>query len=72
MRKGWETIKARIKDGTNKVEWHNDILKAMETSVANISWDSFKQRLGLDTVWTLVHGDYHPANQLIDPNQEDG
>lgn len=21
----------------------------------------------MNSVWTLVHGDYHPANQLIDP-----
>ena len=27
--------------------------------------------MGIDKVWTLVHGDYHPANQLIDPEKED-
>jgi len=43
----------------------------MDSSVGKISWESYKNRLGLEKVWTLVHGDYHPANQLIDPKQED-
>lgn len=23
------------------------------------------------SVWTLVHGDYHPANQLVDPQEKE-
>jgi hypothetical protein len=34
----------------------------MDKSVSNISWESYKERINMDSVWTLVHGDYHPAN----------
>lgn len=40
----------------------------MARSVELISWDAFRQRLNEEGVWTLVHGDYHPANQLYDPD----
>ena len=43
------------------------MILAMDSSVSKISWESFKERINMDTAWTLVHGDYHPANQLIDP-----
>ena len=47
------------------------MILAMDSSVSKISWESFKERINMDTAWTLVHGDYHPANQLIDPNSEE-
>ena len=47
------------------------MIMAMDKSVNNISWESYKKRINMDTVWTLVHGDYHPANQLIDPDTDE-
>ena len=43
----------------------------MDKSVSNISWESYKERINMDSVWTLVHGDYHPANQLINPDSDE-
>jgi aminoglycoside phosphotransferase (APT) family kinase protein len=34
----------------------------MARSVELISWESFRERLNEEGIWTLVHGDYHPAN----------
>ena len=47
------------------------MIQAMDKSVSNISWESYKERINMDTIWTLVHGDYHPANQLIDPESDE-
>ena len=47
------------------------MIQTIDNSVSRISWESFKERINMDTVWTLVHGDYHPANQLIDPHSEE-
>lgn len=40
------------------------IIEAVTKSIGEISWDAYRKRLNVDSVWTLVHGDYHPANQL--------
>ena len=47
------------------------MIQAMDKSVSNISWESYKERINMDSVWTLVHGDYHPANQLINPDSDE-
>ena len=38
------------------------MLNIMEKSIQKISWDDYRIRLNENSTWTLVHGDYHPAN----------
>ena len=40
----------------------------MNDSISKISWEEYKQKFDpKKTQWTLLHGDFHPANQMIDP-----
>eukprot|EP01065_Artemidia_motanka_P048210 TRINITY_DN7727_c0_g1_i1.p1 TRINITY_DN7727_c0_g1~~TRINITY_DN7727_c0_g1_i1.p1 ORF type:complete len:354 (+),score=117.11 TRINITY_DN7727_c0_g1_i1:243-1304(+) len=43
------------------------ITKAVDAAIAAISWDSYRKRLNPDSQWTLVHGDFHPANMICLP-----
>lgn len=46
-------------------KWDPVICKLMNESMDLISWDDYTQRQNAENgVWTLVHGDYHPGNQL--------
>ena len=38
----------------------------MNNSIKKISWDDYKANFNTGKQWTLLHGDFHPANQLID------
>jgi Ser/Thr protein kinase RdoA (MazF antagonist) len=48
------------------VHWDQLILDALTNCATQKSWERFRERLNEDSVWTLVHGDFHPTNQLYD------
>jgi hypothetical protein len=57
----WGDVKKSIEAGTRSVKWDENILKCIEASMAKISWDNYQKELA-QRKWTLVHGDFHPAN----------
>ncbi|KAJ1561778.1 hypothetical protein HK096_003352 [Nowakowskiella sp. JEL0078] len=61
----WCVLKSKIKDNTSKVNWNSHLLACMDASFAKVSWADFQKELfSPDYVFTLVHGDYHPANMM--------
>ena len=63
VKTSWATAKAKIENGTCKVNWDANLLATVDASIAKLDFDKyvaiFQQR-----AWTLVHGDYHPANMI--------
>eukprot|EP01038_Epipyxis_sp_PR26KG_P005120 gene5120-7133_t len=57
----WNKTKSKILDGQSKVAWSPHVLECMDKSISLISWEVYQQELK-DRPWTLVHGDFHPAN----------
>lgn len=45
------------------VRWNPDVVALLDESMQRINWEAFQDRIQEDP-WTLVHGDYHPANML--------
>ncbi|CAF0950988.1 unnamed protein product [Adineta steineri] len=44
--------------------WDPKFVSLLEASVAKIDWDDFQNRIH-NTAFTLVHGDFHPANLMV-------
>jgi hypothetical protein len=59
----WKATKAKMGTESYTLEWPENIVAIIDASMEKISWDAFQQRVQNDP-WTLVHGDFHPANML--------
>lgn len=59
----WLATKTKMAAGTCALEWPADVVALIDASMEKISWDAFQERV-LNDPWTLVHGDFHPANML--------
>ena len=59
----------KISSGKSTVAWNAHLLACMSASFAKISWDDCqRQHADRGRVFTLVHGDYHPANMMWIPD----
>lgn len=69
---GWATVKSKIASGSSGVRWDEHTSACIESSISKISWETYREQvLRDDYQWTLVHGDFHPANMMI-RNTSDG
>lgn len=59
----WAKTKQLISDNLSSVNWDSNLLSCMDSSISKISWSSY-QESSRNRPWTLVHGDYHPANMM--------
>lgn len=62
----WLKTKTKIAAGdadSYKVNWNPAVVATIDASFSKISWDLFQSRVR-EQPWTLVHGDFHPANML--------
>lgn len=71
----WKSLSTKILEGnTGDVKWNPFLVKCIQASVDNISWTTYQQELKDNRrSWTLVHGDFHPANmmfELLQVNQD--
>mmetsp|Transcript_111663 Transcript_111663/g.218884 ORF Transcript_111663/g.218884 Transcript_111663/m.218884 type:complete len:315 (-) Transcript_111663:1273-2217(-) len=61
----WAKTLEKIAAGTSGVNWDSRLLACMDASISRISWEAYQKRVqSSDYFWTLVHGDFHPANIL--------
>jgi thiamine kinase-like enzyme len=61
----WAKTLEKVTAGTSGVKWDAHLLRCMDASFAKISWEAYQAQVqGADYQWTLVHGDFHPANIL--------
>jgi len=58
---GWASVRASV--GTGGVAWDERVVALMDASIASISWERFQGDIQRRP-WTLVHGDFHPANAM--------
>lgn len=68
-RHGWKLIKDSIANKTTGVKWNEEVIQMMETSWASVSWEKYKEEFNTEMQWTLVHGDFHTKNLMV--NRED-
>jgi len=58
-------LRIKMDSGTSKVVWDAHLLSCLEASLAKVSWESYQAEINDPSrPWTLVHGDFHPANML--------
>lgn len=63
--KAWEKTLLKIANNTSTVKWTPHLLQCMDASFSKVSWENFQLELQRENrPWTLVHGDFHPANIL--------
>lgn len=61
----WQKNAAKIAAGESKINWNPHLLACMDASMAKISWEDYQAAVTAPGyVFTLVHGDYHPANMM--------
>jgi len=61
----WALVKEKIALGTCSVVWDAHLLACLEACLQKISWEDYQADVHAATKpWTLVHGDFHPANIL--------
>ena len=72
----WAKAMEKRQAGTSTVQWDAHLLQCMEASFAKISWTDYQQTVqSAEYQWTLVHGDFHPANIMwrwVQEQQEGG
>jgi thiamine kinase-like enzyme len=72
MRRMWDKIKSKIEQGKTSVEWSDEVVRAMDDSLALTSWDTYQRSFDVSqptTPFTLCHGDFHAANVLWVPGR---
>ena len=70
----WAKVKAVIDTQKSEVRWDALLLACLEASISKVvpgagGWDAFQAELRMRP-FTLVHGDFHPANFLLRPPVE--
>jgi hypothetical protein len=59
----WKGAKKTIEDGTTKVKWSNKLIKVIDASFENASWENLQKGLK-ELPFTLTHGDFHASNMV--------
>lgn len=59
----WTEIKENIKNNKSNFEWNKDLIEIVEASISKIDWDDYQREIKFKP-FTLIHGDFHPANLL--------
>ncbi|KAI8622145.1 kinase-like domain-containing protein [Chytriomyces sp. MP71] len=67
----WMQTRAKIAKGESKVHWDPFFIACMDASFEKTSWDAYRAVVASpDHTFTLVHGDYHPANMMWNDKQK--
>jgi len=67
MRRRWTRVMEAVKSGETKVKWSQEVIKAMESSLKQTSWNNYLRNFNINaenTPFTICHGDYHAGNLL--------
>lgn len=63
----WANTKEKIKTKADyTVIWSPLVIECIESSLSKISWKEYQETI-MTRQWTLVHGDFHPANMMWKP-----
>ena len=55
----WKIFLQRCTDGAASVAWPQELISVVDASLRKVSWED---HVRAKRPWTLVHGDFHPAN----------
>lgn len=55
---------------TRGLQWNPQLFELVEASLAKVDWDIYQRSL-LEKPYTVIHGDFHPANCLIAKGKSD-
>jgi len=64
----WNNFNQKIQDGKAEA-WNAELMAILGSSIKKISWDKFQEEVRTHP-FTLVHGDFHPANMMYLPASE--
>jgi hypothetical protein len=62
----WSAVSDKIKSDTYAVKWNPDLCLLINASLSKISYSAYVAHVSSHP-FTLVHGDYHPANMMFKP-----
>jgi hypothetical protein len=63
-REQWAQVKSRLGTASYTVNWDPRLVACIDAALAKVSWEAFQTELR-SRPFTLVHGDFHPANLLL-------
>ena len=67
----WKNTKEKIKTKADyAVTWSPLVIECIESSLSKISWTTYQEDITTRD-WTMVHGDFHPANMMWKPISSD-
>lgn len=69
---GMQHALKKVSMGASMMRWEPTLLDLVKESIAKISWEMFQKRISEGFPWTLVHGDYHPANMMYTGKYDQG
>jgi thiamine kinase-like enzyme len=65
----WGKVQDKIAKNECTVKWDPLVLACCESSFNKISWANYCEEIASNKrSWTLVHGDFHPANMMWKPS----
>lgn len=67
----WAAAAERRGRGDSAVKWHPLVVECVTASLAKANWEEYREQRK-KTAWTLIHGDFHPANMMMLPAKGDG
>ena len=65
LQESWKKTAAKITSGETEVVWQSDMVDIISASLEKDNWESFQADLTTGSAFTLIHGDFHPANMMI-------
>ena len=64
----WKTVRPNGTSAENSVQWNDYLVSIIDSSLSKVSWEEFKHTwVNSNKPYTLVHGDFHPANMMYQP-----
>jgi len=64
-----DSIHASEESASSALEWDEHLTQCLDVSFSKANWKDFQSELRNRDTWTLVHGDAHPHNVLVVPEQ---
>ena len=64
----WKQTLTKISTGSSKINWDENLINCMNSSFSKINFLQYQNNM-LKRSWTLVHGDFHPANMFFVPEK---